>query len=202
MSSDTRNIHGYTYDSLLTSSPVSTLDLQHLKASASFTLDDERYLKLAGTVLEDQTRDIVLLWRAGIIAGIPELARHSRCLNGDPAPDYLASSNLRFEQWILDTCLRPYDQAWLNYQHEIALRHTSVKKNVTDGVASSPYIPLRDIVGFTAVMNETIKPFLGAKGHSVDEVNRMHLAWCKSIQMQLALWISSYASESLLPGEW
>ena len=95
-------------------------ELENLKVSVGFTVEDQRYLELAGEVLADQTRQIVHHWRSGIIAGIPNLARHSRTPEGDPLPDYLAKSNLRFEQWILDTCLRPYDQDWINYQQEIA----------------------------------------------------------------------------------
>jgi hypothetical protein len=57
-----------------------------------------------------------------------------------------------------DTCLRPYDQDWLNYQQEIALRRTSLKKNQADGVRSTEHVPFHDIVAFVAVMNDTIKP--------------------------------------------
>ena len=117
-------------------------------------------------------------------------------------PDYLAKSNLRFQQWILDTCLRPYDQDWLNYQQEIALRHTTLKKNKTDNVSSTPYVPLRDIVGFISVINETIKPFLAAKGNSEAEVEKMHQAWCKSMQLQMALWAKPYADKSRALNEW
>ena len=117
-------------------------------------------------------------------------------------PDYLAKSNLRFEQWILDTCLRSYDQDWINYQQEIALRHTSARKNQVDGVQSTPFVPLRDVMSFVAVMNETIKPYLAARGNSAEEVSNMHLAWCKSIQMQLALWIGPYADTRQSPTEW
>ena len=52
----------------------------------------------------------MLHWRSGIIAGIPNLARHSRSLEGEPLPDYLAKSNLRFEQWILDGAKRDNGQ--------------------------------------------------------------------------------------------
>jgi protoglobin len=84
---------------------------------------------LAGDVLADQTQQIVRHWRSGIIANVPNLARHSRSPEGDAIPEYLEKSNLRFQQWILGTCLRPYDQDWLNYRNEIALRHTVSKKN-------------------------------------------------------------------------
>jgi len=195
------HIHGYTYGTAdVPASPVSLRDLEALKISAGFTEEDQRYLRLAGEVLADRTEEIVHHWRSKIIASIPNLARHSRSPEGNALPDYLAKSNLRFEQWILDTCLRPYDQDWLNYQQEIALRHTARKKNQVDGVRSTPYVPFRDVIAFIAVMNETIKPYLAAKGNSTDEIEKMHLAWCKSMQLQLALWASLYAKQA--PSEW
>jgi Protoglobin len=196
-------VPGYTYGSdAVTPSPVSMEELEALKISVGFNEETERYRLLAGEVLKDQTHAIVLHWRSGIIANIPHLARHSRSPEGDPLPDYLAKSNLRFQQWILDTCFRPYDRDWLNYQQEIALRHTSLKKNKTDGVQSTSHVPLRDIIGFTAVMNETIKPYLRAQGHSVEDVEKMHLAWCKSVQLQTALWAGPYADGKQAPNEW
>lgn len=197
------HIHGYTYGADdVPASPVSLQDLENLKITVGFTAEDERYLKIAGEVLAGQTEEIVRHWRSGIIAGIPHLARHSRTPEGDPIPEYLGQSNFRFQQWILDTCLRPYDQDWLNYQQEIALRHTSLKKNKTDGVRSTPHVPLRDIIAFVAVMNETIKPYLAAKGHAPEEVERLHRAWCKSLQMQIALWSRPYADSGQAPNEW
>jgi hypothetical protein len=197
------HIFGYTYGSAeVAVSPVSMRELEELKINVGFTEEDERYLRQAGEVLADQTEQVVLHWRSGIIASIPNLARHSRTPEGDALPDYLAKSNLRFQQWILDTCLRPYDQDWLNYQQEIALRHTSLKKNQIDGVRSTPYVPLRDIVAFIAVINETIKPYLAAKGHSPVNVDKMHLAWCKSLQLQLALWTRPYADSKQALNEW
>ena len=197
------HIHGYTYGTAgVAASPVTLEELEALKVSVGFTSENQRYLQLAGEVLSDQTRRVVERWRSEIIAGIPNLARHSRSPEGNPLPDYLAKSNLRFEQWILDTCLRPYDRDWLDYQQEIALRHTAVRKNQTDGVQSTPYVPLRDILAFIAVMNETIKPFLAAKGHSVEDVEKMHQAWCKSMQLQMALWARPYSDPSLALNEW
>jgi len=187
------HIPGYSYGTAeVAPSPLSMRELEELKISAGFTEEDQWYLRLAGEVLRDQTEQIVDHWRSGIIASIPHLARHSRTPEGNAIPQYLAASNLRFQQWILDTCLRPYDQDWLNYLQEIALRHTMLKKNQTDGVRSTPQVPLQDAIAFVAVMNETIKPYLAAKGNSADEVDKMHRAWCKSIQLQLALWVDPY----------
>jgi len=190
-------IPGYAYGAPeIAHSAVSMEELQNLKLAAGFTEEDQRYLHLAGEVLASQTEQIVRHWRSGIIAGIPHLARHSRTLGGDANPEYLAKSNLRFQQWIKDTCLRPYDQDWLNYQQEIALRHTTLKKNQTDGVQSTPYVPLPDIIAFVPVMNETIKPYLASSGHPAEVVERMHQAWCKSVQLQIALWVRPYMEVS------
>jgi hypothetical protein len=181
---------------------VSLGQLEQLKVTAGFTTEDEQFLRLAGDVLGGQTKQIVNHWRSGIIAGIPHLARHSRSPEGEAIPEYLAQSNLRFEQWILDTCLRPYDQDWLNYQQEIALRHTELKKNQSDGVRSTLFVPFHDIVAFVAVMNDTIKPYLAAKGNTKNEVEGMHRAWCKSLQMQIALWSRPYLDAAKTSDEW
>jgi hypothetical protein len=193
MNKNTDSIHGYRYgDAHLPAASVTLQELGDLKASAGFTEEDVRFIRMAGDVLNDQTEAIVLHWRSGIIAGIPNLARHSRSLRGEPLPEYLAQSNLRFRQWILDTCFRDYDQDWLNYQEEIARRHTTEKKNVVDDVQSTRFVPYRDALAFIAVLNETIRPYLAAKGHSEEDVSRMHLAWQRSMQIQMALWAKVY----------
>jgi hypothetical protein len=194
MSMKENHIHGYDYGAAdIPTSPVTLQELEQLKISAGFTSDTERYLRMAGAVLAPHVQQIVQQWRSGIIAAIPHLARHSRSLSGDALAAYLGASNLRFEQWIEDTCLRPYDQAWLNYQHEIALRHTSLRKNQTDRVESTPFVPLHDAVAFVAVMNKTIKPWLAGHGHSEADIEAMHAAWCASLQLQMALWLRTYA---------
>jgi Protoglobin len=91
-------------------SAVSLEQLENLKATVGFNPEDERFLRRAAEVLADQTKRIVEHWRSEIIASIPNLARHSRTPEGEPIPDYLAQSSLRFQQWILDTCPRTYDQ--------------------------------------------------------------------------------------------
>jgi len=197
-------IPGYTYgESSVARSPITPRELESLKQSAGFTGQDQHYLRLAGEVLSDQTEKLVERWRA-VISVHPHLAKHSQRPDGQPNPRYSRDSGLRFQQWILDTCLLPYDQDWLNYQQEIALRHTSLKKNKTDNVESSGFIPLRHIVAFTGVINDAgiIKPFLTAKGHTAEEVDRMYRAWCKSVLLQIALWTEPYTNSKLAPNEW
>jgi hypothetical protein len=196
------DIPGYSYGTPeAAKSPISPADLELLKKTVDFTEEDEKYLRMAGEVLTDQTENVIKAWRA-VIAANPHLAKYSLDSEGRPIAHYSAASGLRFRQWILDTCFRPYDQDWLNYQQEIALRHSSVKKNKTDHVESAEYIPLRYVIAFTAVINEGIKPFLAAKGHSPEDVERMHRAWCKSVQLQIALWSEPYANSSIAPDEW
>jgi hypothetical protein len=63
-------------------------------------------------------------------------------------------------------------------------------------------VPLRDVIGFIAVINETIRPYLAAKGHSTDEIEGMHRAWCKSMQLQILLWAGPFANTQEAPNEW
>jgi len=42
--------------------------------------------------------------------------------------DYAAVVAKRFGQWVLDSARATYDQAWLDYQYEIGLRHHRSKK--------------------------------------------------------------------------
>jgi hypothetical protein len=196
-------IGGYDYGAPeVARSPVTLEELQALKLTVGWTSEDDRYRQLAGEVLEDQVRALVDLWRVQIIGSIPHLSRHSRTPEGRPIPEYSARSGLRFQQWVLDTCLRPYDQAWLDYQHEIARRHMDGRKNQVDHVQSTPFVPFRDIIAFVPVMNETIRPFLAAKGHSAIEVEKMHRAWIKSLQLQIALWAKPYSELGAGPDQW
>ncbi len=196
-------IPGYAFGSAgIPHARITLAELAALRLSVGLSSQDCQALSRAGDILAGQTHQIVQHWRAGIIASIPHLARHSRSLDDQPLPDYLKRSNRRFEQWILDTCRRPYDQDWLNYQMEIARRHTPAKKNQTDGVQSTPFVPLRDIIGFVAVMNQTIKPYLGSTGASAADIEQMHQAWCKSLQLQIALWAKLYADPDAAPGQW
>jgi hypothetical protein len=90
---------------------------------------------------------------------------------------------------VLNVCNRPYDERWLAYQHEIALRHTAAKQNRTDSVNSVPHVPLRHVI---APITATVRPFLAGKGHSSARVDRMHAAWTTSVTVQIALWSQPY----------
>lgn len=188
-----QNIPGYTYGSAAPS-PVTLKELEDLKKAVLFTAEDEKYLKMAGEVLKDQIEAVLDLWY-GFVGSHPHLVYYFSGPDGKPDANYLAAVRKRFGQWILDTCNRPYDQAWLNYQHEIGLRHHRTKKNKTDNVRSVPNVPLRYLIAFIYPITATIKPFLAKKGHSPDEVDKMHQAWFKSVTMQVALWSYPYAKD-------
>lgn len=186
------NIHGYTYGQVGTS-PVSLEDLDLLKKTVLFTDDDEKQLKKAGEVLGTQTDEILDLWY-GYVGSLPHLLKYFS-KNGEPNHNYLAQVKARFGQWILDICNKPYDQNWLNYQHEIALRHHTTKKNKTDDVAAEPIIHFRYMVAFIYPITATIKPFLANKGNTVDEVEAMYNAWFKAITLTTLLWCHPYINE-------
>lgn len=185
---------GYTFGTAeVAQSPVDGDELARLKQSVLFAEEDERALAVAGDVLEDQVEDVLDVWY-GFVAAHPHLVHYfSNRVSGEPIGEYLERVRERFGRWILDTCRRPYDQAWLDYQEEIALRHTRAKKNRTDGVESVEHIPLRYLICFIYPITATIRDFLAKKGHGADEVEAMHRAWFKSVTLQIALWSRPYA---------
>jgi hypothetical protein len=101
----------------------------------------------------------------------------------------------RFAQWILDTARAEYDQRWLDYQHEIGLRHHHTKKNQTDGVAGAHIVPFRDLFALIFPITFTLRPFLAKGGHSPEQVERMYNAWLKSCLVQLTLWSYPYVKD-------
>jgi len=190
------HIPGYTYGtSQVAPSPLTLEDLDNLKKAVLFTEEDERYLRMAGEVLADQVEDILDVWY-GFVGSHPHLVYYFTDGKGNANAEYLAAVRKRFGQWILDTCNRPYDRNWLDYAHEIGLRHHRTKKNKTDGVNSVPVVSYRYMVAFIYPITATIKPFLAKKGHSAEEVEKMHQAWFKSVVLQVALWSAPY-----VPGE-
>jgi hypothetical protein len=188
-------IPGYTYGSdEVPRSPVSDDDLALLKQTVLFGDDDERQLRMAGEVLRDQVEDVLDVWY-GFVASHPHLVRYFAGPDGEPIDAYLTRVRARFGQWIRDLCERPWDRAWLDYQEEIALRHTPAKKNQTDGVDAPDRIPLRYLVAFVYPITATVREFLAKKGHSEDEVEAMHQAWSKAVTLTVVLWSRPYADD-------
>ena len=136
-------IPGYTYGiEAVAKSPLTDEDFDRLKQATLFTEEDVKALRLAGEVLDDQGEDLLDVWY-GFVASHPFLVHEFSGPDGKPDSDYLAAVRRRFGQWVRDTTKVDYDRAWLDYQHEIGLRHTSAKKNWTDGVQSaSDQVPM------------------------------------------------------------
>lgn len=189
---ETTAIKGYSYGAA-DASPVTLQELDLLKQTVLFTDEDEKYLQMAGVVLKDQTDAVLDLWY-GFVGGHPHLV-HYFTKNGQPNMDYLTAVRHRFGQWILDLCNRKYDQAWLDYQHEIGLRHHSIKKNKTDNVDAVPIIHFRYLVAFIFPITVTIKSFLANKGHSAEDVDKMHTAWFKAVTLTVTLWCYPYINK-------
>lgn len=189
-------IKGYDYGKAgLTKSPVSLEELNLLKKTLLWTDETEKYLRMAGEVLKDQVNEVLDLWYGYV--GSHEHLVYYFTKNGVPNSDYLSAVRARFGQWIMDLCQRNYDQDWLNYQYEIAMRHHSSRKNKTDGVDSVPIVHFRYMVAFIYPITVTIKNFLSKKGHSAEEVDKMHDAWFKAVTLSVILWCYPYVK----PGE-
>ena len=191
-----RHIPGYNLGSSdVAKSPITMAEWDDLKKSALFSEEDVVYLRLSYDVLEDQVSDLLKVWR-GVIFDHP----HLRASDENPETrevdtEYTKAVGKRFGQWVLDTASANYDQAWLDYQYEIGLRHHRSKKNKTDGAHTAAHIRGRDLLAFSAAIVAPMKPFLAKKGHSPEVVDRMQEAWWKSMILQVTLWSQPYMRE-------
>lgn len=189
-------IPGYTYGTdAAAKSPLTMKDLDAIKRTMLFTDEDVKYLRMSRPILADQTEAILDVWY-GFVASTSELVYYfGNMETGKPEAEYLARVRARFGQWILDTAEGNYDQRWLDYQHEIALRHHRTKKNQTDHAPSVPVINYRYIPALTIPVTTTLKPFLAKKGAPPEDVEKMHAAWVKAVLLQSILWGEPYVRE-------
>jgi len=190
---DPRTIPGYTFgSSAVARSPVTLADFERMQQSVLFGDEDVRALRMSHSVLQDQVEAVLDVWYGFVGAHPHLLASFTDERSGEPLGDYLAAVRRRFGQWILDTARAEYDQTWLDYQHEIGLRHHRSKKNRTDGAPSTAVVPLRDLFALIFPVTFTLKPFLAKQGHAAEDVDRMHAAWIKSCLLQVTLWVHPY----------
>ena len=194
--SEPTTIPGYGYGtSAVIRSPVTLADFELMKKSVLFGDEDVKYLRLSHDVVKDQVEAILDVWY-GFVGSTPHLlASFGGKSDGKPLGDYLGAVRKRFGQWILDTARAGYDQKWLDYQHEIGLRHHRTKKNRTDGAASTGIVPFRDLFLLVFPVTFTLKPFLAKQGHPAEDVDKMHAAWVKSCLLQMTLWSHPYVKD-------
>jgi hypothetical protein len=190
------DIPGYTFGTdAVARSPISFEEWEQLKKSALFSEEDVVYLRLSHKVLADQVSDLLGVWR-GIIFDHPHLRAYDEDpWTGEVDADYAAAVGKRFGEWVLDTARAQFDQKWLDYQHEIGLRHHRSKKNQTDRGHTLGHIRARDLIAFTAAIVAPMRPFLAAEGHPEEIVNRMYDAWWKAVILQVTLWSQPYIRE-------
>lgn len=189
-------IPGYDFGSAaLARSPVSLEEFELLKKTVLFTDEDAAALRRSKEILAPQAEKILDVWY-GFVGSNPHLVEaFADPQSGQPDAHYLEAVRKRFGQWILDTASADYGQAWLDYQHEIGLRHHRTKKNRTDGARGSGHVPFRYLIALLFPVTATLRPFLESGGAAPAEVEKMHLAWVKSVLLQVILWSHPYVKD-------
>jgi hypothetical protein len=191
------HISGYGYGSAdAAHSPVSLEELRQIEQTVGWSDEDARVLQRHGDLFKSQAEHMVDAWRARIAAQ-PHLAKWFLRPDGAPDEEYKAKVKKRFVQWVLDACFRPHDQAWLNYQEEIGLRHTPEKKNQTDDAHTPSLVPLRYVLAFGTVISLTARKFFVDAGIIGDELRKLEDAWSKTVQLHISLWTRSYVKQGL-----
>jgi hypothetical protein len=189
------DIPGYTYGTdAVTRSPVSLGELELLKATLLLGDGDLAALRRSGEVLAGRVEEILDVWY-GFVGANPHLLAAFTGPDGQPDQAYLAAVRRRFGRWILDTARAEFDQAWLDYQHEIGLRHHRSGKNRTDGADAADHIPLRYVLALLVPITTTLKPFLAEGAAAADEVEAMHQAWVKVVLLHVILWSYPYVRD-------
>jgi hypothetical protein len=189
------DIPGYTYGTdAVPRSPVSLGELELLRTTLLLGEDDLAALRRSGELLGPRVEEILDVWY-GFVAANPHLLAAFSDAQGQPDQRYLAAVRRRFGRWILDTAAATYEQAWLDYQHEIGRRHHRGGKNRTDGAVAADHIPLRYVLALLVPITATLKPFLAEGGATQDEVEAMHQAWVKAVLLQVILWSHPYVRD-------
>jgi len=190
-------IAGYDYGTdQVARSPVTLAELRQLEQAAGWSDADVAALHRMGELIGNDAEALVDSWRT-VIGEQPELRRWFVGPDGRPDEHYKAQVKQRFVQWVLDICFKPHDRDWLNYQDEIGKRHTPAKKNLTDGAATPPVVPLRYVVAFGAVVITSIRDFFQKRGVADADLVRIQQAWTKAVLLETALWSRAYAKDGL-----
>jgi pimeloyl-ACP methyl ester carboxylesterase len=177
-------------------SPVSLEELRQIEQAAGWSEEDAAVLQRHGAIFQEHAEHMVDAWRA-VIGAQPHLARWFFGPDGKPDEEYKARVKRRFVQWVTDAAFRPHDQAWLDYQEEIGLRHTPAKKNRTDGAHTPPVVPLRYLIAFCTTITTATRPFFVDAGLKGEELKAVQDAWAMAVQLHVTLWERPYASEGL-----
>jgi hypothetical protein len=190
------DIPGYGFGSAEgAQSPLSMEDLSHLEQAVGWTSEDEQRLRKHAELFRSQAEQMVDSWRA-VIARQPHLSQWFAGPDGKPDEEYKARVKRRFVQWVVDVATRLHDQAWLNYQEEIGLRHTPAKKNKADGGHTPALVPLRYLLAFVPVVAD-VRQFLEAAITDPAELSAVERAWTKAVHLHVTLWSRPYTREGL-----
>jgi Protoglobin len=189
-------IPGYDYGTAKSAvSPVTDEELRHLEQTVGWTAEDAAVLARHADLFRAKSEAIVGRWR-GIIASQPQLARSFFKPDGTPDEEYKTRGGRRLVQWVVDVPVRPHDRDWLNYQHEIGLRHTPAKKNQADGAHTPPVVLYRYLLGFVPIVLP-IREYFREAIQDESELNRIEAAWTKAVLLHVTLWSRAYVEEGL-----
>jgi Protoglobin len=192
----TSSIPGYDYGSSKSAvSPVSESELSHLEQAAEWSPEDAAVLARHADLFRAKAETMVDSWRA-VIGAQRHLSHWFARPDGAADDHYEASVKRRFVQWVVDVAIRPHDRAWLNYQHEIGLRHTPEKKNRTDGAHTAGLVPFRYLLGFVPV-TLPIRKFFADAIRDEAELKSLEDAWTKAVILHATLWSRAYLSDGL-----
>ena len=171
---------------------ISLREFALLQKSVLFTEEDVPYLRMSRGVLAPHVDELLDVWYGFVGSNSHLVYYFSHPTTKEPDAAYLNKVRGRFRAWVLMTADANFDQAWLNLQLELGLRHHRLKKNQTDNAEAVDHIPLRYLIALHYPITTTLKPFLARGGHSEKDVQGMYEAWRKAVLLTTILWSQPY----------
>ena len=190
-------IAGYDYGRpVVARSPLSPKELREIEQATGWSEKDAEVLHRHEQIFVDHAERMVDHWRS-ILGSQPHLVKSFFGPDGKRDDEYAARVKSRFVRWVIDVVQRPHDEAWLDYQEEIGLRHTPAKKNQTDRRNTPPVVALRFLLAFATVVTLSTRKFFVEAGVAGEELERLMEAWSRAVQLHVTLWSRPYAKEDL-----
>jgi len=187
-------VPGYTFGQV-SRAPISEKDLQLMLDSVLWTKEDEDNRKVLGDIFKKHMKEI-LDAIVNYVGSREYLLYYFKDKSGTTTiTEYVSNSVGRIAQWILDCCYRPLDQKFIDYQYEIGLRHTPLKKGKADNVQTVDLVHARYMVTFIFPFTAALKPFIQKEVEDFVLADKLYHTWFKLVTVCASIYIYPFVKE-------
>lgn len=185
--------------SVVAHSPVTLDELHEIEQTIGWSGMDTETLRRHEAIFVRSAERMVDKWRS-VVGSQPHLAKCFFGPDGMRDDEHRAKVKPRFVQWEVDLAQWPHDQARLNYQEEIGLRHLLAKKSKAD--ERSSLLPPRSFHSASCLHSSLSSPSQRGNSFLKEESaarswSGLKNAWIKAVHLYVTLWTRPYTQEGL-----